>query len=238
MPDKLIVHCTHHKTGTTWFRLLLKDLAQEFGLRYFQGPQAELPPDAQIFVQIHSNIDRDALPVFVGTHMIRDPRDVAVSAFRYHLHAEEPWLLEPREDLGGRSYSETIKSLEQPEALLLEIKHNPTLRNLLLWDYTDPRFLELKYEEVITDPETWFPKIFSHYGFSGAELPRAMEVAQRNSFEAKTGRKLGEVAEGQHLRSGVPRQWEKEFDQRHRDLFRELHGKSLIQLGYEADNSW
>ena len=37
-------------------------------------------------------------------HMVRDPIEVCVSGYQYHLITSEPWVLVPRPELGGRSW--------------------------------------------------------------------------------------------------------------------------------------
>ena len=37
---------------------------------------------------------------------VRDPRDIIVSGYFYHMTTHEPWVHQPRSDYGGKSYQE------------------------------------------------------------------------------------------------------------------------------------
>lgn len=89
-----IVHCAHHKVGTLWWGTILRAIARDAALRFVEWSPAR--PDAKGDVYLFPNtrfFDRGHLGgrPFRGTHMIRDPRDVVVSSYFYHLWTEEPW---------------------------------------------------------------------------------------------------------------------------------------------------
>ena len=148
----LIVHCCHHKVGTVWFLHVLTAISRHYGLRLHVGPQSDLGPEDGIFLEDHSRIDPGFLRPFRGSHMIRDPRDVVVSAYFYHLRTTEAWALEPREEFGGLSYQAHLQQLDRHEGLLAEIRRSAStvITDMTRWDYDDPRFLELRYED--SDP--------------------------------------------------------------------------------------
>ena len=99
-PDWDILVGTHHKSGTVWMKRIFATVAADFGLKFYIGSQAECPPDAKIFMEPHSRFDFDVLERdYRGLHMVRDPRDMIVSACFYHLTSTEPWLHVPRPEL-------------------------------------------------------------------------------------------------------------------------------------------
>ena len=106
------------------------------------------------------------------------------------------------------------------------------------WNYADPRIVELRYEDAITDGSGTFSRLFRHYGFTDHAIERSVDLAAQSSFERVEQRSLGDVRDGRHLRSGVPGQWRDEFLPSHRELFKELAGESLVTLGYETDDRW
>jgi hypothetical protein len=106
------------------------------------------------------------------------------------------------------------------------------------WDYDRPNFLELKYEDLIENEEAEFERLFAHYGFTDRAITSALQIAQRHSFKAKTGRSVGEVGGNSHLRSGKPGQWREEFNDEHVALFKQLNNDVLIKLSYEKDDTW
>ena len=172
--------------------------------------------------------------------MIRDPRDIAVSAYYYHLWTRERWARAERERLEGHSYQEYLRGIDREEGLSAEITRlsGNVFRRMAGWDYHRPDYCELRYEDLIADERTWFERVFRHYGFRDDAVSEALTIAERLSFSNSSKRNLGEVTEGSHLRSGKPGQWREEFSERHRDLFKRLTGDLLIRLGYESDDTW
>ena len=232
--SRLIVHCCHHRVGTLWFKTVLGSCAETFGLKFFEGEQSELPGDAAIFLQNHSKIRVRELPPLRGTHLIRDPRDVVVSGYYYHLSCEEEWCLVPQRRFGGRSYQDVLRTLGHDDGIEFEMRYAAaaTFREMASWNYGDPRFLELKYEDLIADEARVFARIFEHYGFGAQEQRRALEIALSKSFERVTNRPVGVSEDGHHLRRGLPGQWREEFTAKHVALSEQLFGKGLVRLGY------
>jgi hypothetical protein len=109
---------------------------------------------------------------------------------------------------------------------------------MLRWNYDDPAFLELKYEEVIADEPTHFEKLFRHYGFHEDAIEEGLEVAEHYSFQNVSERDIGDVEEESHLRSGKSSQWEDHFDEDLKSHFKELAGDAVVQLGYEETEEW
>ncbi len=236
---RLIVHCAQHRTGGTWFGRVLRAIAKEYGLRMQICTQDELGPDADIFFEHHSEIDKATLPPFVGSHVTRDPRDMLVSAYFFHLWTEEEWANIPDSRWDGLTYVEHLKRFDQEEGILVELRRSrANIRSLGDWDYQDPRFLEFHYEDLIADEVGMFTRIFQHYGFSDAAVARALEIAEGFSFKRVTNRKVGEIDPKSHLRSGAAGQWQEHFTDAHKQAFKDEFGDLLIKLGYEKDDSW
>ena len=214
-------------------------MALQFGLRFQACSQKRLRSRTDIFMQNHSKVDVDVLPPYVGSHIIRDPRDMIVSGYFYHLWTTEQWAHLPRPEHGGRTYQEHLSSLDRHDGLLAEIQNTaPRVRRMLEWDYHNPRFLELKYEDVIENEEAAFTAIFDKYGFDEKSIERSVQIAAGFSFTRKTGRSIGAVQEGSHTRSGKSGQWVEYFEEEHKVAFVETLGDALIQLGYEESNDW
>jgi hypothetical protein len=231
--DPLIVHCCHHKVGTVWFRHVLTAVARHYGLRRHAGPQSGLGPEDGIFLEDHSRIDPSALRPFRGSHMIRDPRDVVVSAYFYHLRTTEPWAQEPQEEYGGLGYRAYLQQFGRHEGLLAEIRRSaPTvIADMTRWDYEDPRFLELRYEDLIADERTGFNRLFEFYGFTPWAVATSVKIAL--GFSLRNPRK-----KSAHIRSGQPNDWQQHFGPEHRALFKQLTNDAAVTLGYEPDSSW
>lgn len=190
-------------------------------------------------MQWQSNFSgRDLACRFRGIHIIRDPRDQLVSACFYHQRAHEAWLLRPQKQYNGATYQETINSQPDPEErLLFEMRHSSrcVCQAMSTWNYNDPRFLELKYEDLVVDSDLrLFRRIFLHLGFHPHLLPMLLDTARANSLFS------GEVTPENtpHVRSGRPGNWREHFTPRISRAFLDMHGDILIRLGYEKDHSW
>jgi hypothetical protein len=111
------------------------------------------------------NADNEAVDIieanhnYRGFHVIRDPRDIVVSGYFSHLKTHpvsadgNPWLYEHRRRL---------QSFPDIEAgLLAELEFCvPYFERLRVWNYNNPRVLELRYETLTTQPHAAFGQIF------------------------------------------------------------------------------
>jgi hypothetical protein len=226
--------------GSGWFTTVLQAISDEYGLHFQSCEQKDLRLDTDVFLEDHSLVDLARLPPHRGSHMIRDPRDVVVSRYFYHIWTKESWAHVPHSHYGGRSYRDYLNSLNQEMGILAEIDKFADfgLGHMANWNYTNPDFLELRYEDMIRDEEGQFSHLFTHYGFDAAAVERSVEITKRFSFEQQTKRKIGEVQAGSHLRSGRPGEWRKVLTDRQKARCKEVFGDVLIKLGYESGNDW
>ena len=158
---KLVFHGAYHKMGTVWITRVLEGIARRFDLTVQKVNQRTEPllPEANIVIANHSDLDLDSLGDFVGSHMIRDPRDAIVSGYFYHLWTTEAWAHEPKEQLDGQSIQQHLKSLNQSDGILFEISRFEEYsrnRGLLDWNFEDDRIIELKYEQLMEDEPACF----------------------------------------------------------------------------------
>ena len=226
---------THHKTGTVWMRDVFRQICEHRGTLFFSGRQRDAPAACAVIFEDHSKFDLAALAVpFRGLHMIRDPRDVITSGAFYHRHAAEKWLHRRQWRFGLKSYQTAINACPTEEkALLFEMENaaGRTIRAMLDWDYTNPCFFEVRYEDLIQD-ETLeiFRRIFIFLGYEEAELPSLLEIVRQNSL-------FSGCRNPHHVRSGKVAQWKEHFTPALRARFVELFGDALERLGYEAEGS-
>lgn len=240
-PASVLIHCAHHKAGTVWWGNILRAVAERCAMPFAEVSSREFPGSAEVYLFQHCrHFDRSRFAgrPFRGTHMIRDPRDVVVSGYFYHLWTDEPWANRPDPRYGGRSYREELNRRDRHDGLLLEIERvcrGVELREVLAWDYSQPEFLELKYENVIADEARSFEHVFRHYGFGDRDVLRGLELVESMSFRRISGRDVGHEGSTTHLRSGRPGEWRTAFTAAHLERWRELTGDSLVTLGYDSD---
>jgi len=236
LPHLLLVG-THHKTGTAWLMSIFKSIADDHGLDFFYGLQEDLPAGTEIFIQNHSLFDLTHLKQpYRGVHLIRDPRDVIISGCLYHQQADEPWLQYPQHEFGGLSYQQKINTLDDLETRIIFEMENTgkqTIEEMLAWDYHQPNFIEVKYENLICDYDlVLFHEIFTFLGFPGPTIPSLLTVAFQNSLFS------GGLEKSLHIRSGKKQQWKEYFTPALKTHFLALFDDALIQLGYTQDNNW
>ncbi|MCC0175945.1 sulfotransferase domain-containing protein [Waterburya agarophytonicola K14] len=237
---KLIVHCCYHKVGTAWFIRILRSIARYYGLNFQNSIQSDLRRDTDIFMEYMSRVDVAKLPDYIGSHMIRDPRDIIISGYFYHLWTKEEWAHIPRKNLKNLTYQQYLHSFNREEGLLAEMRgtSQETIEEMSRWNYNNPHFIEFKYEDLITNESAVFAKIFRHYGFNEEAIQNCLGIADKFSFKNQSRRKKGIVNQKSHLRSGRTGEWREIFGDRHKQEFKQIFGDVLIKLGYETNNDW
>lgn len=234
--DYKILVGTHHKTGTVWMASIFKQLCNELGLVYYGGLEENIPATFDVWFEDHSRFGEHMMnDGWRGLHIIRDPRDVIVSACFYHQKSSEPQLHVPKKEFRGMTYQEKLCSFPTVDDQLLFSMENSagsTVRDIVSWDYRQSNFLNVKYEDLMTDVDLLlFHRIFTFLGFPGEAIPCALQSAYDNSLFS------GKVSTG-HIRSGKSQQWRSYFKPVHKSRFQELFGDALVKLGYEDNNNW
>lgn len=258
----------YHKSGT----ILLKSVFEEFCNKnnlVFQvrmGKQYEIPEGADFILFGHSPIEIQNQPVgFLGVHVMRDPRDIVISGYLYHLRTTELWCIHKDFDLSppidypnvpfsqrhraedwkkkyisslrGCSYQEKLRSLSQEDGIAFEMQHYGkwTIENMMEWDYRKNNILEIGFEEIMMDYESTFRRIFLYLGLAKKQLDEAMRIARKHNINRKTEEEVQSMV---HVYSRQTSKWHKYFSPMHKDLFLDMFGDCLITLGYESTNEW
>lgn len=236
LPNRVLV-ATHHKTGTVWMLQVFRQACCDTRLRFAHGHGLRCSDTCDVYLAYDGRCSwTDSPRPWKGLHLIRDPRDVIVSAAFYHAVSREPWLHAKSADLGGMTYAEKIKSyaaLEDRIAFEMEHASRRTIQDMMSWNYSNPRFVEARYETLIADTDLRvFHDIFTELGFPGRAIPTCLRAAYENSLFS------GRVPRSRHVRSGRRQQWREHLSPHHRRRFLSLFGDVLIRLGYEHDDSW
>lgn len=261
-PQDLIVHVTYHKCLTLYYKRLMNRLTAEFpfGWTQYYSDVERFHHDAfegsGKRVSALSDTDAvqwDKLPEYRGSHFIRDPRDLLISGYHYHLHTVESWALDPafpwkahttlpffdlvEADPGKHpqdiSYQAYLGSIDRERGMILEMVHRRrAFLQMGRWNYHNPRVLELKYEDVIGNEAESFRRLFEHYRFHRRVRERGVQLAIEFSL---ANQKKGDK---RHVRRGDTGQWKNDMPVRVREVFKQAHGDLLIQLGYERDMNW
>lgn len=233
----------HHKCASTWFwRHILQTLAREAGERAVEVNSSWRRFDEAAFVEALDAADcigdQNASAATVralemhagsyrGVHLVRDPRDVLVSAYFSHFysHVTDGWpeLV---------AHRETLQGLTPEEGLLSEMMFSGFVFDALAGWRPNSNVLELRSEEVTADPlpaitgiARWF-----EWTIPAATIERVVDEA---SYEKLAGRARGIENPHHHYRKGVAGDWKNWFTDRVREEFETRYGGLLVQYGYD-----
>lgn len=253
-----LIFGTHHKTGTVWMREIAKAVAVRCGFHFTRYPRS-LKDEAGTLVQATTKngallridekshiraVDRSNATVM---HLVRDPRDILVSATFYHQKSTENFLLRPWGRMtGATTYQEHIKSLENFEAQAqfeMSAYSARVFADINAWDYHKPNCIELKYEDLIDDHGmVLFRRVFETAGFNASQVEVALEEVWKHSLFgalADVNLQKAVVKEGtQHIRSGKSGQWRKHFTPELAIAFHAKFQPLLERLEYEENGDW
>lgn len=249
----------HHKCATNWVANVMEATCDALSLTHvrfnnwlvFERPEI---PQSKLFARDFAAAARDLKVDFVsftdaepeypglpgidrGFHVIRDPRDMVVSAYFNHLHGHTvenlPGLAEHRQQL---------LRVSKIDGLIEVIRFlKPVLDDLRNWNYGNGSVLEVRYEDMVADSKVSFSKIVDHLGWRSHELsmPALENALAANSFSCLSGgRGQGEEDLRSHYRRGVPGDWRNHFTPEVVRFFKECYNGLLVQLGYEQSLNW
>lgn len=235
-----VVHCSHHKCGSVWVAYVTSAISRHLGKKYITIGNDPLLShyDADVLYSYTSVVSFDE-PDYVSSHVIRDPRDIVVSAYHYHQYCKEDWCIEPNSEF-GMTYQEKLKSFPKEEGMIFEMTHytKVVLDIMFNWNYSDPKCREMKYENLIANPDEEFAALFKHWKIADDKIDECVEISRKFHMTKLSGRNVGEVQFGSHMRSGKPGQWKDEFSPSHKKFFKETFAGLLVRTGYEKDDNW
>lgn len=149
-------------------------------------------------------------------HVIRDGRDVAVSV----RAASRSWMPSWRNTFGNsiRTSSQTWK--------------NSVQRGREQGQRLGDRYLEVRYEQIKQEPIASYRRMFDFCGilYDDSVLQQIYEKTdfERNYIPNEQGfRRGGRISD-----------WRSHFGLRDANIFKSVAGDTLIELGYEPDQSW
>ena len=252
---------SYHKSGTTLFDRVMRKLAVHFGLsiRVQYGMAYDIDRVANIVLLPHSLLGFGLARDYRAVRIVRDPRDIWVSAYLYHRHTIEAWctnadfdprppITYPRVDfsmqhrperwkrawlsrLKGKSYQQNLLERDQAEGLAFELDGytSGTLAAMQAWQ---PLLgvLDVKLEDIARDYEGTMRSVFRHLSFSGAELETAVQLVADEDINRMDDAVL---AANPHIHSRTLSKWRMLLSDMQVYNFEQRYGRLLLSLGYE-----
>jgi hypothetical protein len=190
---------------------------------------------------------RQATPFERGFHVVRDPRDIIVSAYFSHMNTHNIDYLP-----GMEKNRRELQSMSKRDGLLHTMDFLAGLMEDLASWQSDDRILEVRMEDVLTSPFLGMTRILSHLGimeskmseeFNGAPKrisPLTLQkIVNENSFEVLSGgRSRGQENTSSHYRKGMPGDWINHFEDIHIEVFKKYYNGLLIKWGYTEEEDW
>jgi len=170
----------HHKCGSTWIYSIITSLCKlldkkqgEYNIPAEYIFDIELAINEYEFITIRNSEFHHFEPIIneiKAFHVIRDPRDIVVSAYYSHLNSHQtkewPELI---------YYRKKLTELSKEEGLFFVMDYLSSMRvrgsviniydNLDSWDYNKNNILEIKFEDLIINPYNNFLDIFEFLGY-------------------------------------------------------------------------
>ena len=238
-PARVLLIGTHHKTGTVWMRELFETIAARLGgvlLRLGRHEPVDLDAcrrDSPLTVLFQDHAlfgELRGAEGARGIHLVRDPRDVLISAANYHGWSHEPWLHEPRKKLRGQTYQQAIRALDFPDSIRFEMQRSgkACIREMLSLERGD-LFTDVRLEDLMLATRGEAAAWFSSLGFVGKEVGQCVEAFVASRIEPGAGSSIGLR---QHVQNADCAQWCYLYDPALLLSFREQFGDAAERLGY------
>jgi hypothetical protein len=184
-------------------------------------------------------------------HIIRDGRDVAVSATHHRWNNATdkggPFKLTPEQKAKRDAYHSNPGAFGFMGESIFEDGY--LARAARIWSTTVERvsqdgfrllndnYYQLHYEDLLTDSLGETRRLLEFLGADSSEA-FARKCIEGASFEKMAGRERGKEDPTSFYRKGISGDWQGVFTKEDRQVFKEEAGEMLIQLGYERDSNW
>ncbi len=167
-------------------------------------------------------------------YMLRDGRDVLTS---YYFH------LFYRLQIPELKCFQNIEDVKKNMPKFLTMYFNKKLNNKNVWHLHILYWLSkckivIRYEDLLNNTyetlENLIEKIDNNQGVES----RLNEAIHENDFEKLSKRKRGEENRISFCRKGIIGDWKNYFNKESARIFNDYAGTTLVNLGYEKNDSW
>ncbi|ACS87336.1 hypothetical protein Dd703_3578 [Musicola paradisiaca Ech703] len=200
---------SHHKCATSWLRVYLEEFCSINSIPLSASHLSHIFNDNPNGIDILTNSSYDFIKDKMddGIHIIRNPLDIIVSAYHSHkkTHSVDGWpeLARQREIINEVSEEEgyylTLAFLERDDFYNGAVG---PLHGLRHWNYDDHRFLTIKMEDLVKNPNG----IIESYLKEKLQFNHSVR-SEKYTFSSFSGRTIGNIDESSHYRSGKENQY-------------------------------
>lgn len=237
MTKPLIIFALHPKVGTALCHLTIEYICDKNTYKsiigenhpiynepkysyVFSSDQSQIRDDVDIWLSLTSKINEaDISRPFCGVHFRRDPRAMIVSGYIFILSA-----MKTKPNKENKFYR--LLSMSEEEGIIYYLKEYAYdhIMDLYNWNYNNPKFLEVKYEDVITNFDQEWTKIFNFININ----PVHLKIAQMNDINRL---KTKEIEQNNHItnKNINLNLWKEHFTPRIIKEFKDLFPQDLLQ---------
>ena len=181
----------------------------------------------------------DIFPQASIIHVIRDGRDVAVSMAYHRSKETERYMthyMAEQLDEGIRLHKTTGQAIDLPLEYIRRVARTwreevSTCRREGRQCF-DSRYLEVRYEKIHEDPDATVSDVLGFLGASNSQQVIKHCVSQASFSRLTGGRHPGEEDPQSFFRKGIVGDWRNVFRKRQVDVFNDIAGDLLEELGY------
>lgn len=222
------------KSGGTWLGQMLGELA---GLPFPRNESVKQP----CILHGHYLVEKSNTRL---VHLMRDGRDVMVSAYHYFLLNEEmssPVRMYWKNKMHLEDFSDVRSHLPLFINVFFENYRSgwsrKTWTDFVNYYHLRKEVINVKYESLNLDTENTVSSLVDKLELqSSKETQKA--IIEKYSFKSQTGRKKGEIGARSFLRKGSVGDWKNYFSRDAADVFNTYAGDALVKAGYERDKNW
>ncbi|MEZ6096159.1 MAG: sulfotransferase domain-containing protein [Pirellulaceae bacterium] len=229
------------KSGTVWVTQMVAD--------YLQYPFHDLsffPIGSPGVLHGHYQVRKKGPPM---VYVVRDGRDTMVSMY-FHMTRNLPDGDNPRMPAGYARHLRGLKNKNQIREFLPEFirrQFNRSYGCRSNWNQHVRSFLDSKRDDVpLVRYEDLLSTPFETMATALKLLTQSQQIdedalgwtIQKFSFQRQSGRRSGEENANAFVRKGQAGDWRNHFSREAAEVFNELGGETLIQLGYESNKEW
>ncbi|MDG5466839.1 sulfotransferase domain-containing protein [Deltaproteobacteria bacterium IMCC39524] len=237
--------CEYPKSGGTWLGQILSDY-----LRLpFIGHATIFPIGMSSVIHNHWGFNRKLKRCF---YLYRDGRDVMVSLYFHRMRAIKTEYDKPFNRAMEKRYKQLYGVGFDPDDIVSNLPifiqsefQYPRMARLNWRDHVNAwragdgdKVVLLSYEEMHNDPASTLLRCLASFSENQVDQSALDEAITRNSFQAKTKRARGEEDRNSFVRKGIVGDWKNHFNRESAEVFDELAGPLLLDLGYEKNRSW